>query len=253
MTLGDLDMVSLEYNDYDFPIRSDLIEAHRDCWSRLSEAGSWLDADRKINLAAEVRKARECSFCNEQKGAISPNAVTGLHSDIGQLSGPEVEVIHRIVSDPARLSKDWYTNIISMGLTEEEYIEIIGIIAMVMIVDTFTFALGLDNRNLPLPKPGKPSYYKPLGAKTKAAWVPIVEPEDANPSDGELYPNPKVGYILRALSAVPTSKFHFWDLMHAHYLPEPIIYQFDRDYRAISRSQMEIIASRVSALHECLY
>ena len=246
-------MTSFEYEDYGFPIRSDLMEAHKHCWSRLSEAGSWLDGDHKINVAAEVRNARECTFCNEQKDAISPNAVTGSHSDIGKLNKIEVEVIHRIVSDPARLSKDWYKNIISMGLKEEEYIEIIGVIAMVMIIDTFTFALGLDNRTLPLPNPGKPSYYKPSGSIAKAAWVPIVEPEDAMPSDGNLYPNPKVGYILRALSAVPTSKFHFWDLMYAHYLPEPIIYQFDRDYRAISRSQMEIVASRVSALHQCLY
>ena len=60
-------MVLLQYNDYEFPIRSDLIEAHRDCWRRSPEAGSWFDADRKINLAAEVRQARECSVCDEKK------------------------------------------------------------------------------------------------------------------------------------------------------------------------------------------
>jgi hypothetical protein len=124
---------------------------------------------------------------------------------------------------------------------------------MVTIVDTFTLSLGLPNHNLPKPKHGEPSFYRPPGAKTKAAWVPLVEPEDAIKSDGNLYPNPKVGYILRALSAVPKAKLYFWDLMHAHYLPEPIIYQFNRDYRSITRSQMEVVASRVSALHQCLY
>ena len=124
---------------------------------------------------------------------------------------------------------------------------------MVTIVDTFTLSLGLPNHNLPKPKHGKPSFYRPPGAKTKAAWVPLVEPEDAIKSDGNLYPNPKVGYILRALSAVPKAKLYFWDLMHAHYLPEPIIYQFNCDYRSITRSQMEVVASRVSALHQCLY
>ena len=246
-------MALIEYGGCDLPIREDLLQSHERCWNRLSETGSWLDGSQRIDVAAEVRNARTCSFCVEQKEAISPNAVTGSHNSLGKLKDAEVEIIHRIVSDPARLSKNWYKDVISMGLKEEEYIEIIGIIAMVMVIDTFTFALGLTNHHLPKPKSGKPLHYRSPGAKTKAAWVPIVEPEDVTPSDGELYPNPKVGYILRALSAVPTTKFHFWDLMHAHYLPEPIIYQFDRDYRAISRSQMEVVASRVSALHQCLY
>ena len=63
-------MVLLQYNDYEFPIRSALIEAQRDCWRRSPEAGSWFDADHKINLAAEVRQARKCSFYDEQKNAF---------------------------------------------------------------------------------------------------------------------------------------------------------------------------------------
>jgi hypothetical protein len=246
-------MALIKYKGYNLPIREDLVHAHERCWNRLSEAGTWFDGNQRVNIAAEVRNARECRFCVEQKEAVSPNSVSGSHSNLGMLNDNEVEIIHRTVSDPARLSKKWFKGIISKGVKEEEYIEMIGIIAMVMVIDTFTFAIGVNDHSLPKPKPGKPSYYRPPGAKTKAAWVPIVEPEDAVKSDGDLYPNPKVGYILRSLSAVPETKIHYWDLMHSHYLPEPIIYQFDRDFRAISRPQMELVAGRVSALHQCLF
>ena len=246
-------MPAITYRSYQPSVRGDLIEAHNNCWDRLSEPGCWLDGSRRVVVAAEIRNARTCSFCSEQKNAVSPNAISGSHSSLGVLDDNEVEVIHRIVSDPGRLSKIWYEEKLTGGLREEEYIEILAIIAMVMVVDTFTFALGIEDHALPNPKSGKPSYYRSPGAKTNAAWIPIVEPEDVCEGDGELYPNPKVGYIVRALSALPDMKQHYWDLMDSHYLPGPLIYQYDQDHRAINRTQMEVIAGRVSALHQCLY
>ena len=53
------------------------------------------------------------------------------------------------------------------------------------------------------PLKGMAKRYQSPGAKE--AWVPIVEPEDADESDGALINN-KVGYIHRALSAVPETK-----------------------------------------------
>ena len=241
------------YQNYEPPVRSDLIEAQKNCWDRLSQPGCWLEGSRRVEVAKEVRNARKCAFCAEQKNAVSPNAIKGSHTSLGILDDNEVEMIHRIVSDPGRLSKKWYEGKISGGLREEEYIEITAAIAMVMVVDTFSCALGVEDHSLPEPQSGKPSFYCSPGAKTNAAWIPIVEPQDACDTDGDLYPNPKVGYIVRALSALPEIKKQYWNLMDAHYLPGPLIYQYDQDYRAITRPQMEVIAGRVSALHQCLY
>jgi hypothetical protein len=68
-----------------------------------------------------------------------------------------------------------------------------------------------------------------------------------------MYPSPKAGYIFRALSLVPQSLRDYWALANAHYIPGPYIYQFDKSIRAISRPQTEIIAARVSAMHQCVY
>ena len=68
-----------------------------------------------------------------------------------------------------------------------------------------------------------------------------------------MYPSPKAGYILRALSGVPQSLRDYWAMANIHYLPGKYVYQFDSSIRAIDRMQIELIASKVSALHQCAY
>jgi hypothetical protein len=55
------------------------------------------------------------------------------------------------------------------------------------------------------------------------------------------------------LSLVPQSLRDYWALATAHYLPGAFVYQFDKSIRAITRPQMELLAARVSALHQCAY
>lgn len=246
-------MATIAYNDYATDVRADLVDSHRRCWDQLGRPGTWLDGRRRVAVAAETRNARHCPYCQQQKDALSPNAAQGEHSGLGELGAGEIDVIHRMVSDPGRLSKAWYLRNLQAGLSGEQFVEIVSIVAMVMMVDTFTFAIGLPDHALPEPVDGEPSRYRPPGAKVQAAWVPIVEPEDVSDSDGDLYPSPKVSYIQRALSSVPDAKRQYWDLAINHYLPRESIFQFDSDIRAINRMQMELIAAKTSALYQCLY
>jgi hypothetical protein len=234
-------------------MRSDLVEAHERAWAAIAAPGTWLTSERRLAVAAEIRHARECAHCARIKAALSPNAVDGAHQSFGVLGTAEVELIHRVTGDPGRLSEKWAQSVLACGLSEGEYVEIVGIIAMVMMMDTFTRALGLPERALPAPVKGAPSRYRPTGAKKKAAWLPLVEPEDAVEADGPMYPNPKAGYIYRGLSLVPQSLRDYWSLANCHYMPGQHVYQFDKSIRAISRPQVEILAARVSALHQCVY
>jgi alkylhydroperoxidase family enzyme len=238
----------------DAPVREDLLAAHRNAWQRIASPGTWLTAQRRVAVAAEIRHAREhCAFCGEVKAALSPNAARGAHASLGALGAAEIELVHRVVADPGRLSEQWSQSVLAAGLTEGEYVEIVGLIAMVMMLDTCTRALGLPDQPLPKPLPGEPTRYRPPGAKKKAAWLPLVEPEDVVEADGPMYPNPRVGYIYRGLSMVPQSMRDYWAMASCHYLPGEFVYQFDRSIRAISRPQTEVLAARVSALHQCVY
>lgn len=236
------------------PVRADLLEAHRAAWTRIASPGTWLTAERRLAVAAEVRVARDqCAFCREIKSALSPNAPRGTHTSTGKLSAAEIELIHRVTSDPGRLSEQWAQSVLDKGLSDGEYVEIVGLIAMVMIMDTLTLGLGAADQALPAPVAGAPTRYRPPGAKKKAAWLPLTEPEDVVESDGPMYPNPKAGYIYRGLSLVPQAVRDYWALANCHYLPGQFVYQFDKSIRAISRPQTEVIAARVSALHQCAY
>lgn len=234
-------------------VRGDLADAHRDAWARIAAPGTWLSGERRVAVAAEVRAARDCAHCAGIRAALSPNAVQGEHETAGDLTAAEVELVHRLTSDPGRLSEAWANSVLDAGLSEGEYIEIVGLVGMTMMMDTCTFGLGLDDAALPAPQPGEPSRYSPPGARKQAAWLPIVEPEDTVEADGPMYPSPKAGYIYRALSSVPQSMRDYWALATVHYLPGDQVYRFDGSIRAIGRPQMELMAARVSALHQCAY
>ena len=246
-------MSAVSFAGTDLPIRSDLAEAHERAWAAIAAPGTWLTGERRVAVAAEIRRARDCALCARIKAALSPYAVKGEHETLGVLGSGEVELIHRVVNDPGRLSEKWAHSVLARGLAEGEFVEIVGLVAMVMMLDTVMLGLGLPERALPEPKSGEPSRYRPAGAKKNAAWLPLVEPEDATEADGPMYPNPKAGYIYRGLSLVPQSLRDYWALANCHYMPGQYVYQFDKSIRAISRPQTEIMAARVSALHQCVY
>ncbi len=246
-------MSAVSFAGADLPIRDDLLEAHERAWAAIARPGTWLTGKQRGAAAAEIRHAAGCALCARIKAALSPNAVPGTHDSMGELPPAEVELVHRVVNDPGRLSESWLQSVLARGLSDGEYVEIVGLIAMVMVLDTCHRALGLAERALPAPVAGEPSRYRPAGAKKMAAWLPLVEPEDATEADGPMYPSPKVGYIYRGLSLVPQSLRDYWALANEHYLPGQYVYQFDKSIRAISRPQTEILAARVSSMHQCVY
>ena len=246
-------MSSTPFAGSDLAVRGDLAQAHERAWAAIATPGTWLTGTRRIAVAAEIRRARGCAHCARIKAALSPNGVPGAHESLGQLGAAEIELIHRVVGDPGRLSEKWSQDLLARGLSEGEYVEIVGLVSMVMMLDTFTRAIAASERALPAPLGGEPTRHRPAGARKKAAWLPLVEPEDATEADGPMYPSAKAGYIYRGLSLVPQSLRDYWALANCHYMPGQYVYQFDHSIRAIRRPQVEIIAARVSAMHQCVY
>jgi hypothetical protein len=245
--------MTISYPQSDLTVRSDLIDAQSRFWTHMAAPGTWLTGAERVAVAAEMRNAGTCDFCKQQKAALSPNSVQGTHQSVSDLAPIMVEVVHRIASDPGRLTKSWVRGAVAGGISDGAYVEIAGLVSAAMIMDTFAAAIGHDPVPLPDPVSGAPSRYASAGAKRAAAWVPIVEPEDVTETDGDLYPGPRNAYIQRALSSVPGTKDGYWDLAMTNYLPGEHMGRFDTDLRAISRNQIELIAARTSALHQCAY
>jgi len=235
-------------------IREDLAAAHARAWDRIGRAGSWWDGGQRVAIAAETRHALSCALCRRRKEALSPGPIEGKHDSLGALPDTVVEVIHRVRTDPARLSKRWFRGVIVAGFSEEQYVETVSIVAHVVVIDTMARGLGLDLLPLPLPERGKPSQYRPRGAKPGVAWVRWLEPVDLTEQEAGIYPAGRpTANIMKAMSLVPDEVKSFFDIVSHQYQGPLEMRDFSREYRAISHAQIELLAARVSVLNQCLY
>jgi hypothetical protein len=246
-------MPALDYASTGVTVRDDLRAAHARLWANLATPGaSWSGAER-VAIAAESRHAGACRLCGERTAALSPHAVDGAHDTVTTLPADAVEVAHRVRSDPGRLSKTWFERVTAGQLSVPAYVELVGIVAAVAGVDAFARALGVAPFPLPEPLPGAPHGRLSAGTKLAGAWVPMLAPEDAAGDEADLYGGrPFAPNIMRALSLVPDQVRVLFGALETHYVgPDGLLDLGVR--RAIDRSQMELIAARVSALNQCFY
>ena len=246
-------MIDFDYSVAGVPVRDDLRDAHRFLWGHLQSPGTWWTGQQRVAIAAESRSATSCTLCRERKAALSPNAVSGSHKSLGQLPENVVEAIHRIRTDPARLSQAWFDRVIAGGIAETQYVELVAVVTLLAGVDYFARALGVALFPLPDPLAGEPSRHRPTSAKPGTGWVPMIAPEDAAGPEAELYGDtPFVPNIMRALSLVPDEARALQRSSNPHYVPvaqigDPTV------RKALDRMQIELVAARVSALNECFY
>lgn len=236
------------------PVRADLTAAHDRAWRRLAAPGRWWTGAERLAVAAETRRARDCPRCAERNGALSPEVAAGRHGPTEQLPAALVDAVHRIATDPARLSRRWLDRLLAEGIDESRYVEALGVVAALVNLDTFDRTIGRPPRPLPEPGAGEPSRRRPAGARPGAAWVSWIEPAGATGEEADLYPGGQAPNVLRALSLAPEEVRGLVDLVAAQYVPAADILRVDLPSgRGLSRVQMEFLAARVSALNQCFY
>jgi hypothetical protein len=233
-------------------VRDDLVAAHDRAWQRLARPGTWLDGNQRVAVAREARAVDDCPLCQRRLQALSPYGVEGRHA-APDLLAPLVEVAHRVRSDPARLTRKWFDEVMASGISDGEYVETVGVIATVVSLDVFARGLGFEPAELPPAEPGEPSRRRPAGLTYGGAWLPWLAPEDAQGPEADLYQGSAGAHIRRSLSLVPDEVRGMFDLVAAQYLPGAAMRDFDTEYRAIDHAQIELLAGRVSALNQCLY
>jgi hypothetical protein len=253
--------MTISYVHAPFAVRADIGAAHEKAWARLGHPGTWFPGATRLAIAAEVRHATHCALCAERKKALSPYGVDGRHDSLGALPERVVEQVHRIVTDPGRLTRTWFDRVIASGTPDTEYVEIVGVVATVVSIDTFCRALGIALHPLPEPVAGEPLRRRPKTAHQRGeAWVPMIHPKDL---EGELetpeertlaaYWGGVLANIRRALSLVPEEAYAWFQLVETQYLPGRWMRDFANEYRAITHAQIELIAGRVSVLNQCFY
>ncbi len=236
-------------------MRTELTEAVETAWRALGLPGVWWTGAERLQILSEARAARQCALCRSRKTALSPHTVAGRHDAATGLQAAAVEAVHRIVSDPGRLSEAWYRRTTQAGLGDEAYVELLAVVAIATAIDTFDRARGAPLRGTPPTVGGEPTRRRPAGAKPGLGWMPMLAPEDVTADDPPLYSSAGRigGNVHRALSLVPEAMMQFWDMFETMYLPQDAMRDFGREYRAISHAQIEMLAARVAVLNQCVY
>jgi hypothetical protein len=247
-------MTAFDFADSPFEIRSDLVAAYVRTWKALAEPGAWWTGAQRVALAAESRAARDCPLCAERKQALSPYSVEGQH-DGSESHLPEaaVDAVHRMVTDPTRLSQSYVEKLAANGLSDGHYVELLGVVVSIVSIDSFHRALGMPLEPLPAAQGGAPSGQRPVSAVADVGWVPMIPQGEARGDEADLY-SAKAPNVLRAMSLVPDAVRCMRDLSTAQYIPLDQLADPSADPgRALSRSQIELVAGRVSAVNECFY
>jgi alkylhydroperoxidase family enzyme len=246
-------MTEICYAHAPVPVREDLTAAHRRAWQRLAQAGNWWTGAERVAIAAEARKARQCKLCAVRKDALSPHTIEGVLDRNSTLPETAVDVIHRVTTDPRRLTKAWFARAMATHeISDAQYVEIIGEVVAIVSIDSFCWGVGVPLHPLPDPQPGEPSRYRPASAQLEAAWVPMIPVHEAVGAEADLWQVDRTANVIRAMSLVPDAVRQLLDLSDAHYICMENFMDLTWG-RSLSRAQTELIAGRVSALRECFY
>lgn len=213
-------------------------QTQQDAALAMVSPGDWLTGAQRRAVWDEVRDARTNDLDERRRTALSPNAVDGRHPATGHLSAAAMEVVHRVASDPGRLTRSWADEQMS-ELGEETYTELVGVTAIAATLDTFDRAMGRSLREPGDVIAGDPARERPDDVGDVGAWVSqTVGPTRAN--------------VSRTLSLVPVTNAAWRGMVDAHYSHGADFANLTWD-RPLSRPQAELLASRATVLNECFY
>jgi len=227
--------------DNALPLSADLREAHDAALRSICRPGpSWTGAERRA-MVESARAAMSCTLCAARKSALAPSHVSGDHEDPADLPAIAVDAIHRIRTDPARLTRAWFDSV-TAAIGQPAYVELVGVVNSSVIIDTLHSALEQPLPSLAEAEPGLPTRADTGDVVDEGAWVPISRaPRDMADTGLPAVPN-----IFRAMGLVPDAVALFFSTFRPHYALKDISL-------SLSQAQAELVASRVSAWNECFY
>ena len=236
------------YADSKYPVRADLDAIHAKQLDQLVAPGTWGSGAQRLAIAEETRQA-----CYDA-GIQEKPAGQERQSDV-KLPEAARKVVQKLAVSPKDFLEDSYDEAKKGGLSDEEYVEIVGIVSRLTGMDVFARGIGVDLRPVPSPIEGEPSRERPSDAKQEMAWVPTlpVFPEGGALA-AELYGEKHASYIIRGLSLIPDETRMHLELENIQYLPlQHIMVKDYQHHEGFTRAQSEVVAGRVSALNECFF
>lgn len=229
--------MSTLYDTASVSVREDLIHAHFETVQSWAAPGNWWSGPERLAIVNEVRRARNA---DELPPWVRPTTVDGLIPDGVPLPAAAIDAIWRLSNHPGSLTAEWYNETIERGLSPEQYVELVGVVATANCLQVFASAIGVEPVPLPAPSEGEPDRALIPEAVPSTHWVPTVPMGGAN--------------VGKALSAVPVAVDAWLRLSDAQYVPrDALLGDLHYSRGALDRMQVELLAARTSLLNECFY
>ncbi len=201
------------------PVRDGIVRSFERCWERLAAPGTWLTATEQVEVAARTR-------------AVFTDADAADDS----LSHPRREAIDVLAGRPAVTSEAWVDGITG-AIGELVYVELAGIVARVVAIDTFCHLCGLTPPPFPEPAAGEPSRIDPpANLRRNRTWVSM---------EAQLPP--------LVLGAVPDAVEAMNEVSIPLYMDVEAMMDPAWERRGFDRRQAELVAATVSHVNECFY
>jgi hypothetical protein len=211
-------MPPFDYRSLPYAVPERIVTALRTDWERLASPGTWFTGADRVKIAAEVRRSR----------------VGGAPTH--ELPAPTLEALRKIACAPATIRRDWVEGLAAAGLAEAGYVETIGVVARIVAVDAFHRGIGAVPEPLPASLPGDPTGIVDPAARPSKGYVSMARGTSS----------------WWAISLVPDAFAGMEDFHNTLYL-SPAEMMSDESPRLLTRTQIELVAARTSAINECFY
>jgi AhpD family alkylhydroperoxidase len=208
----------LKFEESVLPVAPDLEPLFRKTWSGIAAPGWGWTGPERVAIASATREAR------------------GLASSPIVLPDEAHHAVAIIAREPATVDESMVRDVVGkIGLVR--YVELVGVVSMVVGIDTMTSLLGLGIEKLPEPTGGglvKNGRVRDL--KLRKAWVPTTG-----------LPLPRL-----ALSAVPPAQEMANQILDRLYMEADQSREVET-LRGLTPIQMELVVVTVSHGNKCFY
>ena len=192
------------------------------------------------------------SFVTGDKNPIQLDQINDLRSS--RFSAAQ-DVVSTLAGNGKYINRKTMDNALDAGLSEAEYIELIGVTTRSISLDIFSKGVGLPYATYENPENSVPTKQLPTFLKKEGAWIRTIPAGDSGGTDGKkLYGDIQAPFIFRALSLVPDEAKEVMTISTTQYVPAKKLMSLEFSHeKEFGRSLVELVAGRTSALNECFY
>ena len=221
------------------PVRRDLLTAQAAAWRHVTSPGtSWTGAERRA-IAQTALAALDDT--DPLPPWVSPTSDgRSIPADV-LLADVVVDAVYRIARHASTLTEAWYRDQLERGIDAFAYVEMVGVVVTVAAVDGFFRSAGLERPPLPEAVSGAAEGDHPHVEPASLNWVPVAAPAD------------RVAAVVQGLSAAPAEWDNVCRLAAAQYIPVDEMGELGWSRGTLTRGEMELVASRLSAVRECFF